>query len=254
MIPVARAVAWRGLHNYFTNPALVLPSLLFPLIFFAGFAGGLSALGGVPGFDFPPGYSAFQFCFVLLQAACFGGVFTGFSVASDFEGGFARRLMLAAADRRGILLGYVAVGVVRVLTTVTVITGVALATGMRITGGGADLVGMYSLALLAHVAAFLWAAGIAMRFRTIQAGPLIQTPVFLILFVAPVFVPLELLEGWIEVAAQYNPATLLLEAARGFISGRPFEPLAAFGLAAALVVLFMAWALRGLRAAERAAS
>ena len=29
-----------------------------------------------------------------------------------------------------------------------------------------------------------------MRFRTVQAGPLMQTPVFLILFFAPVYVPL----------------------------------------------------------------
>ena len=37
----------------------------------------------------------------------------------------------------------------------------------------------------------MWAAGIALRFRSLQAGPLMQTPVFLILFLAPVYVPLS---------------------------------------------------------------
>jgi ABC-2 type transport system permease protein len=93
---VALAVAWRVLHNVFTTPSLLLPGLIFPLFFFTAFAGGLSRVDNIPGFDFPPGYTAFQFVFVLLQSAAFGGVFTGFGVARDFEYGFARRLMLAA--------------------------------------------------------------------------------------------------------------------------------------------------------------
>ena len=81
-----------------------MPALVFPLFFFVSFAGGLSAIGNVPGFDFPTGYTAFQFVFVLLQSAAFGGVFTGFGIARDFETGFARRYLLAATqpqrDRR----------------------------------------------------------------------------------------------------------------------------------------------------------
>ncbi|MEX2102375.1 MAG: hypothetical protein WD805_00305, partial [Gaiellaceae bacterium] len=66
---VAEGVAWRTLHNVFTNPSLLIPSLVFPLFFFVAFAGGLSRVEDVPGFDFPSGYTAFQFVFVLLQSA-----------------------------------------------------------------------------------------------------------------------------------------------------------------------------------------
>ena len=79
---VAEGVAWRTLKNVFTNPALLFPSLIFPLFFFTAFAGGLARVRDVPGFDYPPGYTAFQFVFVLLQSAAFGGVFTGFGVAA----------------------------------------------------------------------------------------------------------------------------------------------------------------------------
>ena len=57
----------------------------------------------MPGFDYPGGYTAFQFVFVLLQSAAFGGVFTGFGIARDFESGFGKRLMLASPNRVGIL-------------------------------------------------------------------------------------------------------------------------------------------------------
>jgi ABC-type multidrug transport system permease subunit len=249
---VARTIAWRSVHTYVRRPDLFVPSLVFPLVFLAAFGGGLSALGRLPGFDFPAGYTAFQFVFVLCQSAMFGGLFTGFTLASDFESGFARRLMLAAEDRRGIALGYALVALTRSALTLAVVTAVALATGMRITGDGVDIVGLYGLAALLTLIGFGWAAGVAFRFRSIQAGPLMQTPVFLLLFLAPVYLPLSLLKGWIHTVASVNPATAFLDAGRGLISGVHDHTGLAFIAAAGLLLLFGVWMLTGLRAAENA--
>jgi len=236
----------------YTNRALFLPQILFPLFFFTAFAGGLSQVSRVPGFDFPPGYTAFQFCFVLVQSAAFGGVFTGFGIARDFESGFARRLLLAAPNRTGIILGYAISAVVRWAVVATILTVVALAAGMNVFGGPVDVFGMYALALLINISGVLWAAGIAMRLRTVQAGPLMQMPVFLTLFFAPVYVPLDLLTGWIEVVAQVNPFTYVLEAVRSMLAGDEVHVALAFGLALGLVAIFAVWSLRGLRRAEAA--
>ena len=103
---VALGVAWRTTHNALTTPNILIPSIAFPLFFFTAFVGGLSQLSDLPGFEFPAGYTAFQFVFVLLQSAAFGGVFTGFGIARDFEYGFSRRLMLAAPHRSAIIVGY----------------------------------------------------------------------------------------------------------------------------------------------------
>jgi ABC-2 type transport system permease protein len=250
--PVASGVAWRTLKNVFTNPSILLPSLAFPLFFFTAFAGGLSQVERVPGFDFEPGYTSFQFCFVLIQSAAFGGVFTGFGIARDFENGFARRLLLAAPNRTGIVLGYVLTAAVRWAVTATVLTAVALAAGMNVFGGPVDVFGMYALALLINAAGILWASGVAMRFRTMQAGPVMQMPVFLTLFFAPVYVPLDLLSGWIEALATLNPLTYVLEAVRSMLAGEDVHVLLAFGLAVGLIAAFGAWSLRGLRKAEAA--
>ena len=226
-LAVARAVAWRTLHNVFTNPSLFIPSIVFPLFFFTAFAGGLSRVQDVPGFNYAEGYTAFQFVFVLLQSAAFGGVFTGFGIARDFESGFARRLLLAAPNRSGIVLGYAAAALLRWCVTAAVLTGIALAVGMHVGGSGIDLVGLYSLAVIINVAALLWASGVAMRLRTMQAGPIMQMPVFLVLFFAPVYVPLSLLQGWIHDVAVVNPLTRVVEAGRGFLAGSPTEAAAA---------------------------
>ena len=249
---VMSAVAWRTLHNVFTNPSLLIPSLVFPLFFFVAFAGGLSRVEDVPGFDFPSGYTAFQFVFVLLQSAVFGGVFTGFGIARDFESGFARRLLLAAPHRSGIVLGYAVAALTRWLLTAVVLTAIALIAGMQVGGDGVDLFGLYALAVVLNVAAILWAAGVAMRLRTMQAGPIMQMPAFLILFFAPVYVPLSLLHGWIHALATVNPITRVLEAGRSLLAGSPTEVGFAFAVVFALVAAFSLWALRGLRSAERA--
>jgi ABC-type multidrug transport system permease subunit len=249
---VVSGVAWRTLKNALTNPQIALPTIAFPLFFFTAFAGGLSQVAKVPGFDFPPGYTAFQFVFVLLQSAAFGGVFTGFGLARDFEGGFAKRLLIAAPRRLGIVLGYSLAALLRWGVVATLLTVIALAVGMDVRGSAVDLVGLYVLAALVNFCGFFWAGGIAMRLRTIQAAPLMQMPVFLILFFAPVYVPLDLLQGWIHGVASVNPVTYVLETGRGFVAGDAPHVLFAFALAIGLGVVFWTWAFTGLRKAEAA--
>ena len=79
-----------------------------------------------------------------------------------------------------------------------------------------------------------------------------QMPIFILLFLAPVYVPLPLIAGWVHDVARYNPFTAILEASRGFIAGEPTKILIS---AACLVVDGRAvalWARGGLRSAEAA--
>ena len=66
------------------------------------------------------------------------------------------------------------------------------------------------------------------------------------------YVPLHLLTGWVHSVARVNPATFALEAARGLLAGSPIDIALAFGLLGGSIVLFAAFARRGLRSAERA--
>ena len=115
------------------------------------------------------------------------------------------------------------------------------------------MVGLYTLAFLMNAFALLFGTGVAMRLRTMQAGPLIQTPAFLLLFLAPVWVPYDLLTGWVQAAAAVNPLTLVLDTERGFLVGDPTKVWPAFLVALLLVSVSTLWARGGLRSAERAA-
>ena len=79
-----------------------------------------------------------------------------------------------------------------------------------------------------------------------------QMPIFILLFLAPVYVPLDLVVGWVHDVATINPFTALLEAARGFIAGEPTKVAISVACLAGMFALAVAWARGGLRSAERA--
>lgn len=123
---------------------------------------------------------------------------------------------------------------------------------MHAADNGIAIAGLLGLGLLANLTAALWACGTAMLLRTEQAGALIQLPVFVLLFLAPVYVPVGLLTGWIRDIARINPATPVLEAGRGLLAGTPADLALSFSLLAAGIAVTGIWALRGLSSAERA--
>ena len=250
-LDVSLALGRRNIRNWLASPALLIPSIAFPTFFLVAFAGGLSAISDAPEFDYPAGYTAFQFVFIVLQASAFVGVFTGIMIAADFESGFGRRLLLAAPNRLGIIAGYALGAAFRTIVIVALLQVAGLAAGMRVMGGVLGLFGLYVLALLLSFAAMLFATGIALRTRTVQSGPAMQIPVFLVLFLAPVYVPRDMLTGWIRTAAEGNPFTAIVEAGRDLLAGVDVEVALAYGIALALVIVSAAWAIKGLRAAER---
>ena len=92
---VAWAVAGRQIYKYFTNPAFLAPAL-FPLFFFVAFAGGLTRVGDVPGFDYAAGLHRLP---VRLGALAGGRDGRGVHRVLD-RGGLRERLRQKAHARR----------------------------------------------------------------------------------------------------------------------------------------------------------
>lgn len=247
-------IAGRTLRTTFRNPALLVPPLIAPLIFFAVVGAGLGALGRTPGFDFPGGYTSFSFVFILLNAANFAAQFAGLALLQDLESGFfPRRLMLAAPRRSALVVGYALAAVVRVLMGLAAVFAVGTAVGVRPHGSAWNVVWLVSIALAFGVAVALWAIGMALRVRSVQGAPATQVPAAMSLFFAPTFAPLALLAGWLHGVARWNPVSYLFESGRGFLAGNPTDVGLALGAIAGLLPLLALWVSTGLRRAARTA-
>lgn len=252
-VSVLLAVAARRLRLFATNRAISIPYFAMPLLFLAFGGGGLHNLGAAPAFDFPAGYTTFYFVYVLLQGAAFAGTGTGAAIAADFESGFARRFLLVAPHRISIVAGYILSAAILSLFLMLFLTLVGLGVGVKLDGSLSELAGLYALAILLTIISALWTAGFALRVRLSRAQTSATMPIFLTLMLSPAFVPRPLLSSWMRFAADHNPYTAILEAARGLISGRPDETAFGFIVAAGVAVVFLAWAMTGLRQALRSA-
>jgi ABC-2 type transport system permease protein len=248
----SRVIAWRHLYKWIKLPANFLPTFLFPLVFFMSFSGALQEVRRIPGFDYPAGYTSFIFVFSIIQTCMFGGMATGFTIAGDFQSGFARRVFVCVRSRSAILLGYLFSTFVRAALMCVIVTLIAAVVGMKMLGSPAEMLALYAMALSLSFVGTLWSSGVMFRGRSPQFAPAMQVPMFVGLFLSPVYVPYELLRGWIKTVATFNPVTYVMEAMRGFLAGYPDHRMTAVLCIAGLIVVLAAWSLSGLRSAERA--
>jgi ABC-2 type transport system permease protein len=247
-LSVARGVGLRGTRKLLKEPPFLVAPMIVPLFFYAAFTGALSVIGQQRGFEYYD-YTAFVFVFVLFMATMLVGVFTSFDIAIDYETGLGRRFMLATPQRLAIIAGYLMIAVARGVIAVGVVFGIAVATGMPVRGGALDIAALVALALLLNIATTLYGAGVALRFQTAAAGALVLIPVYMALFLTPVFTTRDGLTDWLETAAGVNPLTAPIEAGRGFLADDPVSVALAFGACVGLVAALSVWAALGMRRA-----
>jgi ABC-2 type transport system permease protein len=248
LVPVVAQLAKRSLLFMVRIPATVVPVVVMPVFFTLAFSGAFGAITDIPGFptDNPLNWMV---PFAILQGAAFAGLGAAFGAARDLETGFFDRLLLAPTRRLYLTLGSVYYSGMRALLPVVIVVPVGYLGGARIQGGLLGLAMLVLAAIGVAIVAGLWGLGVAYRTRTQRSGALIQTGIFVVLFLSTGQVPLAVMEGWIHEVASLNPFTQVLDMARqGFLGpvtwGETWPGLLAIAVSAALFSLF-AW--RGFR-------
>ena len=242
-------LARRSVLRTLRQPAVVVSSLLFPMLFFAIPASGLDAAAYIPGF--PTGsYLDFAFAFPLIQASLFGAVTAGADLARDIETGFLDRLSLTpmrpVALLGGMLSGVVALGLIQgcVFLVVGLLSGVEIKSGFP---------GMLLLVLLTVLVALGFGAlGAILALRT-GSGEAVEGsfPLFFVaIFLSSLNLPRDLIEAdWFRAIATVNPISYLVEAIRSLvITGWDLQALTlGFGCAFGIIALALAGAASSLK-------
>lgn len=242
------ALFQRALNELFRVPGAAIPGILSPTIFALGLTaifGNLTQLTGFATDDYMTFLAAVSF----LQAAGFTGAAMGVNLARDIEHGWFDRLLVSPASRGALLTGTVLSASVRVVFPIALLMIVGLALGL-IDWPGIDglLVGLL-LAAATAAAVACWAVTLALRFRTQSAAPLMQASAFLATLCTTSYAPYELLTGWLQDAARWNPVTLVVEGVRqGFVGDVTWhDTWPAFVAVAGLLMLLAVIALRAMR-------
>ncbi len=250
-LAISLGLAGRNLLLVRRVPSVFIPSLVMPLFILVATAGAFRGIGALPAFA-GSSYLAFTLPMAATMGAGFAGVNSGMTLARDLEGGFFDRLQASPAPRVALLAGPLLAAVARSLFTTTVVYGAAMLGGVRFPGLGDTLV-VYALAAAFAAASSLWAIGVALRTKSVQAAPLMQVVVFMSVFTSVAYTPRSALRGWLAHFADGNPVTFILEGSRqaqlsGITWNRLGPALLAIGVLFALTGTF---ALRGLRRLDR---
>ncbi|TML98073.1 MAG: hypothetical protein E6G10_23665 [Actinobacteria bacterium] len=242
-------VARRSVRRTLRQPALIVPTIVFPLFLLAVNASGLAAATKLPGFP-TDNYLSFALSVSFMQGALFAATTAGAELATDIETGFLNRLSLTPLRGVAILVGQLAGAVLVSLLASLVYLAVGLIAGANLAAGVGGAVVLLALAVLIGVA--FGGLGLLMALRTGSAEAVqgLFPLMFVVFFLSSLNLPRNLIEtDWFRTVATYNPVSYLVEGIRSLvISGWDGEALAlGFGMAAGIAVLSFAGAASALR-------
>ena len=241
----------RAINEVIRVPGAAIPGILAPTLFLLGLTAVFGKLTLLPGFS-TDDFMAFILPISVMQSATFSGAATGVNLARDIEQGWFDRLYVSPLPRGALLAGHAFSASLRALMPITAVTIVAVIFGVGIQGVDGLLVGL-GIAVAFGAAVACYAMILALHFRTQQAAPLMQAGAFMMVLFTTAYAPLQLLTGWFQEVARYNPVRFIVEGVRQMsVYGVEWSHTWKALLALAGIGLFFAtFAMRGLmRAAD----
>jgi ABC-2 type transport system permease protein len=232
-------LARRSVIRTLRQPAMIFPSMIFPLFLLAVNASGLKRATNLPGFP-TSSYVTFALAVPFIQGALFAVMGAGTDLGRDIETGFLNRLALTPLRAPALLTGLLAGTLVLALVQSAVYLGVGLAVGAHVEAGAGGVVVIFALSLLITLAFSAIGVFAALRTGSAEAVQGLFPLFFVFLFLSSGSLPRNVIKtDWFREIATYNPVSYLIEGIRSvFVTGWDGEALAlGFGIAVGIAGL-----------------
>jgi ABC transporter DrrB family efflux protein len=211
----------RNLIHIKRTPELLLDVTLSPIMFVLLFSfvfGGAINVGREGGAD--ASYINFLMAGIFVQTVAFAGIYTGVLLANDLQKGMIDRFRSLPMTQSSVLTGRTLTDLLRATLAVAIMWGVGLLVGFRPAGGILGDAAAIGIMLL---------FGFALSWVGVATGALVRTPealqgiifaaVFPLTFVSSAFVPTDTMPGWMQIFAENQPMTQVVNAVRDLTLG-----------------------------------
>ena len=216
-----RSLLARNLRKTVRVPQLLMYSMAMPLAMLVLFSQVFRSIASAGGFPAGVAYIDYVTPALLAVSTVMSGTNSGVAIAADTSSGVFDRFATLPVDLRLVYLARaltdVVITVVRVLV---LLTAAWLLLGFEHHGSIADLVALVAVLLPLSLGMSWLFLLIGTRLgdpEVVQfAGMMVMMP---FMFVSSAFAPLETMPGWLETAADLNPVSHTIDAARGLAFG-----------------------------------
>jgi ABC transporter DrrB family efflux protein len=211
----------RNLIHIKRTPELLLDVTLSPIMFVLLFSfvfGGAIRVGQEGGAD--ASYINFLMAGIFVQTVAFAGIYTGVLLANDLQKGMIDRFRSLPMTQSSVLTGRTLTDLLRATLAVAIMFVVGMLVGFRPAGGILGVAGAIGIMLL---------FGFALSWIGVATGALVRTPealqgiifaaVFPLTFVSSAFVPTDTMPGWMQIFAENQPMTQVVNAVRDLTLG-----------------------------------
>jgi ABC-2 type transport system permease protein len=211
-------LTWRNLVTIFRTPEALLPPIgisIFFLIIYDSTLG--TAAGFIPNLG-GNSYLGFILPLSIVSSALAGAGIAAQNLVRDLESGYFDKLLLTPISRAVLLLAPILAGAFILGLQASIVITVGLIMGLSPVTGLTGLLTVIGMAVLLGTGFAGFTVSAALGSGSAAATQGASFVFFPLTFLAPTFVPLDLLDGWLATAARLNPITYVLEAMRGLIN------------------------------------
>ena len=208
-------VARRALLRYVRTPQLIVLATIQMALFFLIYRymfGGAIHIAGMPYVDYlVPGFVA--------TGVLFSGMGTAAAMAEDLEQGFIDRLRSLPIPRAAVLTARAMADTALVGWSTAFTTAVAFAVGFSLHGSALDGLAAFGLVIVLGFA-FEWPfIAMGLFAGNPQAAQGMGMIVFPFAFVSSAYVPVSSMPSWLQVFANHQPLTYMVDAVRSLTLG-----------------------------------
>ena len=242
-------LAARSIRRTLRQPALIVPSIVFPLFLLAVNSSGLNAATRIPGFP-ADSYLDFALVVTFMQGALFAAITAGTELANDIETGFLNRLALTPMRGLALLIGQLAGAATVALVGAVTYLVVGLIAGGNVKAGVGGAVVLVLYAVFIAIAFGAIGSVFALRTGSAEAVQGVFPLLFVTLFLSSSNLPRNLIQiDWFRHVATWNPVSYVIEGMRSLVivGWDAHALLVGLGVSAAIAVVAFAGAVASLR-------
>ncbi|MGB3829514.1 MAG: ABC transporter permease [Ornithinimicrobium sp.] len=204
-------VTWRNLSKIKRSPDMLIFAVLQPIMFVLLFSQVYGGIIQIEGSD----YTNFLMAGIFAQTVVFGSTFSGAAMAQDLKEGLIDRFRTLPMSPSAVLIGRTNSDLCLNAISMVIMISTGFVVGWRFTNGVPSFLAGVALLLLFSYA-FSWV--MALLGMVVRTPETINNASFMILFpitfISNAFVPAESLPRPLEIFANWNPVSALVQAAR----------------------------------------